>query len=139
MKRQGPCRSSAYLPEMNGKEGLAEVIFDTDVIVDHLQGTRVIDAGYKGSAYSSVTRAELYSGRGADEEVIDRILGQFDEIPVDQIIAEEAGRTRRIWGLRLPDALIAATAMIAKRPLYTRNLRDFRKVKALTLYKVELS
>jgi predicted nucleic acid-binding protein len=92
-----PCRSSAYLPETNGTEALAEVVFDTDILVDHLQGTRVIDVGYEGSAYSSVTRAELYSARGANERVIDRLLGQFDEIPVDQTIAEEAGRTRRTW------------------------------------------
>jgi predicted nucleic acid-binding protein len=113
---------------------MPNVIFDTDVLVDHLQGIREIGAEFGGSAYSSITRAELYSGRGADEGVIDRLLDQFDEIPVHQRIAEEAGRIRRGGSLRLPDALIAATAVVLDRSLYTRNARDFRKVRRLDLH-----
>jgi predicted nucleic acid-binding protein len=114
---------------------MTEVLFDTDVLVDHLQGIRTIGVEFAGSAYSSITRAELYSGRGAREGVIDRLLDQFDEVPVDQRVAEEAGRIRRIRSLRLPDALIAATAVVMKRSLYTRNIRDFKKVRRLTLHR----
>jgi predicted nucleic acid-binding protein len=114
---------------------VAEVLLDTDVLVDHLQGTRALGVELAGSAYSSITRAELYSGRDADERVIDRLLGHFREVPVDQRIAEEAARLRRTKGLRLPDGLIAATALVIKRPLYTRNVRDFRRVAGLSLHR----
>jgi predicted nucleic acid-binding protein len=114
---------------------MADVILDTDVLVDHLQGIREIGVEFAGSAYSSITRAELYSAGGADERVIDRLLDQFDEIPVHQRLAEEAGRIRRGGSLRLRDALIAATAVVLDRSLYTRNVRDFRKVRSLTLYR----
>jgi predicted nucleic acid-binding protein len=114
--------------------GVAEVVLDTDVLVDHLQGTRTLGSEFAGSRYSSITRAELFSAKKADEAVIDRLLAQFEEIPVDQRVAEEAGRIRRITGLRLPDALIAATAIRIKRPLFTRNVRDFKKVRRLALY-----
>jgi predicted nucleic acid-binding protein len=111
-----------------------EVVIDTDVLVDHLQGVKILGPEFSGSSYSSITRAELYSGKDADERIIDRLLDQFDEIPVDQRVAEEAGRIRRITGIRLPDALIAASAILKKSPLFTRNIRDFKKVRRLALH-----
>jgi predicted nucleic acid-binding protein len=51
----------------------------------------------------------------------------LDEIPVDRRDAE----VRRTAGLRLPDALIAATALIHELPLRTRNVDDFRRVPGL--------
>jgi predicted nucleic acid-binding protein len=119
---------------MNGIGAMAKVLFDTDVLVDHLSGARSLDASFAGSSYSSISRAELYSWEGADEAVIDKLLDQFDEIAVDRAVAEEAGRVRRESRIRLPDALIAATSMLSKRPLMTRNRRDFRKVQRLRLY-----
>ena len=88
-----------------------------------------------GSADSSISRFELYSWERADERVIDRPLDQFEEVAVDRPIAEEAGHIRRETKLRLPDALIAASAIMSKRPLTTRNLRDYRKVKGLRLHR----
>lgn len=114
---------------------MPEVLFDTDVLVDHLQGTRPISAEFVGSAYSSISRAELYGGSNADEQIIDRLLDQFDEVPVNRPVAEEAGRIRRSTNVRLPDALIAATALLSKKPLFTRNLRDFRKVPRVRLFR----
>ena len=114
---------------------MARVLLDTDVLIDHLAGSYAIPATVAGSAYSSISRAELYSWEHADERVIDRLLDQFEEVAVDRPIAEEAGRIRRETKLRLPDALIAASAIISKRPLMTRNLRDFKKVKRLRFHR----
>ncbi len=44
-------------------------------------------------------------------------------------VAEGAGRIRRETGLRLPDALIAATAIAHDLQLATRNGRDFERVR----------
>jgi predicted nucleic acid-binding protein len=114
---------------------MAKVVFDTDVLVDHLTRTRRIDPSLSGSCFSSISRAELYSWEDVDEAIVDRLLAQFEEIPVDRAVAEEAGRIRRETRLRLPDALIATTAILAKRPLFTRNRRDFRKVRRLRLHR----
>ncbi len=113
---------------------MARVLFDTDVLVDHLEGSHPIAASFAGSTYSSISRAELYSWKEADESIIDRLLDQFEEIAVERSVAEEAGRIRREAGLRLPDALIAATAVLSKLPLFTRNVRDFRRVSRLRLH-----
>lgn len=52
---------------------------------------------------------------------------------LDREVAEQAGRIRRGIRIKLPDALIAATALVTRRELVTRNARDFRKVKGLRL------
>lgn len=44
------------------------------------------------------------------------------------------GRIRRLHGLSLPDALIAATAMAGEMRLVTRNLRHFKAVPHLELH-----
>lgn len=113
---------------------MAKVLFDTDVLIAHLIGPPVLTDEFAGSSYSSISRAELYSGKNVDEEMVDRLLGQFDEITIDRAIAEEAGRIRRVHRIKLPDALIAATAITAKRPLFTRNKKDFKRVERLRLY-----
>lgn len=116
---------------------MAKVLFDTDVLIDHLRDPkRKIPSTFTDAAYSSVTRAELYSGSEGDEDIVDRLLDHFQEIPVDRAIAEEAGRIRRITGVRLPDALIAASAIVTKRRLVTRNLRDFKRIKRVRLEKL---
>ncbi len=113
---------------------MPRVLFDSDVLVDHLNGTKPITAKFAGSGFSSISRAELYSWELADESVIDLLLDEFEELPVDRLVAEEAGRIRRIKKVRMPDALIAATAITWKAPLLTRNVRDFKKIERLSLY-----
>jgi predicted nucleic acid-binding protein len=71
-----------------------------------------------------VTRAELFAGNTATE-IVRVLLAPFREIDIDREIAERAGRLRRESGIRLPDALIAATAVEHKLSLYTRNSSDF--------------
>ncbi len=107
-------------------------LIDTDVLIDHFRGVRRLRAA-DGSAISVITRCELFAGRRADEEAINGVLAALTEHPVDQAVAERAGRLRRAHGLRTPDALIAATALEHGHPLVTRNQRDFRRVPGLTV------
>lgn len=114
---------------------MARVVLDTDVLIDHLvDPSRALPTSLvSDAAYSSITRAELFSGENTDESVLEDLLVNFEEIVVDRLVAEEAGRIRRIAKIKLPDALIAATAIVTKRALVTRNVRDFRRVKRLKL------
>ena len=111
---------------------MADLLIDTDVFVDHLRGARELQPGDHRVHYSVITRAELLAGTSAGESV-NILLGPFREIPVDRRVAERAGRLRRESGVRLPDALIAATAIEGGLGLVTRNRRDFERIRGLRI------
>jgi len=115
---------------LTDRSAVAPVLVDTDILVDHLRGARRFKP--TGPVHVSVvTRAELFAGHATDERRVSDLLVPFVEHPVDAAVAERAGRLRRVHGLRLPDALIAATALEYGLSLRTRNVRDFAAVEGL--------
>lgn len=107
----------------------AELLVDTDVLIDHLRGERRLVATGR-LAVSVVSRCELFAGRDEPER-LRRFLSAMVELTIDPVIAELAGTTRRDTGIATPDALIAATALTHGLPLLTRNRRHFDRVSAL--------
>ncbi len=116
--------------EPNGT--VADILVDTDVFIDHLRGARQLAPAHHRVHYSVITRAELFAGTTASN-LVSTLLAPFREMPVDRAVAERAGRIRRDGGIRLPDALIAATAIEHKLGLATRNRADYEHVKGLRL------
>lgn len=114
---------------------MADVLVDTDVFIDHIRGAKQIKTGRNRLHYSIITRAELFAGTSASD-VITQLLEPFRELVVDRAVAERAGRIRHEAGVRLPDALIAATAVEHGMSLATRNRRDFEAVRGLRLRSV---
>lgn len=93
-------------------------------------------------AVSAVTMAELAAGphattdpaeRARRQERVQRAEATFEPLPVDAAVARAYGRVyaaaaaagRKARGRRAFDLLIAATAIAAGLPLYTRNPDDF--------------
>jgi len=111
---------------------VADLLVDTDLFIDHLRGAERLAAARHRVHYSVITRAELFAGTTASD-LVSTLLAPFREIPVDRAIAERAGRIRRESGIRLPDALIAATALQHRLGLATRNRSDFEHVRGLRL------
>jgi hypothetical protein len=112
---------------------MAEVLVDTDVLVDHLRGATRFRPGRSRVLCSVITRAELFAGRGADEDAVRLLLAAFGDVGVDRAVAEAGGRIRRETGIPLPDALVAATALSRGVPVVTRNRRHFEQVRGLRL------
>jgi tRNA(fMet)-specific endonuclease VapC len=110
---------------------VADVLVDTDVLVDQLRGARRLPPG--GYRYSVVTRCELYAGRPKEEEPMRRLLATMREVLVDREIAETAGRLSRDLRIAPRDALIAATALQQGVALLTANWRHFESVPGLEL------
>lgn len=108
---------------------MAELLVDTDVCIDHLEGAKRLPRRGRLS-YSVITRAELLAGAPDHEPAVRRLLAGMEELVVDRRVAERAGIMRR-FGLRMPDALIAATALVHQLTLLTRNVEDFRRAPGL--------
>ena len=109
---------------------MTRVVFDTNVLVDYLRGidaARVELERYDEWTISLVTWMELLVGAHDEEEeaVIRAFLGRFGVADVDRRTAEEAVRFRRTRRIRLPDAIVWATARVRQAVLVTRNTKDF--------------
>lgn len=115
-------------------------VLDTSVVVD----LERIEPGLlpRQVAVTALTLAELAAGphatgdtdeRGRRQDRLQRAEAAFDPLPFDAEAARAYGRIfaavtaagRKARGARAVDLLIAATALAAGLPLYTRNGRDF--------------
>jgi len=121
-------------------------LIDTSVVIDL---ERIApDALPSEIAIAAVTVAELAAGPHATHDPTERARRQdrlqraeatFDAIPFDaaaaraygRLYAEVAAAGRKARGKRALDLLIAATALAADIPLYTRNPADFDGLGAL--------
>ncbi len=108
-----------------------KVLLDTDVLIDHLRGYRHLSE--QDTAISVISRTELFAGGERQETSVEALLEGCEEVAVDTSIARRAGRIKRQTGLKIADALIAATALERNLPLMTRNLRHFKRVTGLAL------
>lgn len=79
-------------------------------------------------SYPAITDKERY--------VFERLLPQLSIIPPDFTIALRAAELRKQYRLKLGDSVIAATALITRSSLVTRNVRDFRNIPILELRKI---
>ena len=111
---------------------VSDVLVDTDVFIDHLRGAFELRLGRYRVHYSMITRAELVAGNTATDLTI-RLLAPFREIAVDRAVAERGGRIAREFGVRLPDALIAATAIEHGLSVVTRNRKHFEPIRGIRL------
>lgn len=130
------------MPEAASARGL----IDTSVVIDldHV----ISDELPAEIAIAAVTLAELAAGPHATADPTERARRQqrlqlaeatFDAIPFDATAARAYGRVyaeilatgRKTRGRRAVDLLIAATAVGAGLPLYTRNPTDFDGLSAI--------
>jgi hypothetical protein len=130
------------VPETRHARGL----IDTSVVID-LQEIDPADLPVE-VAVSAVTLAELAAGphatadsaeRARRQDRLQRVEATFEPFPVDAAVARAYGRVyaavatvgREARGRRAFDLLIAATALAAELPLYTRNPNDFGELDCL--------
>jgi hypothetical protein len=105
-------------------------VFDTNILIDYLAGhlpaRQELDR-YASARIAIVTWIEVMVGvKDKNEEAITReFLNSFETIPLDQHVAESAVQLRRQYRLRLPDAVIWASAKSRDSLLITRNTRDY--------------
>lgn len=108
------------------------LLFDTNILIDYLNGVEAarveVDSRSK-RLISSVTWMEMLAGARTDEEedVIEMFLREFKVVDITRPIAREAVAVRKRARIRLPDAIIWASAQHESALLVTRNTKDFPK------------
>ena len=107
-----------------------KAIFDSDVLIDFLQGlvqARDEIKKYSEPCYSVISWMEVMSGAETSDETTSarRFLSAMKMVNVTGAIAEKAVEIRKANRVKLPDAIILATADIEGCILVTRNIKDF--------------
>lgn len=123
------------------------ILCDTNIFIEIYKGNNIVieifkNIGQNNVAISDVTCAELlYGARNKNElSLIRKDINNLLVLPISSPISTQAVKLVEQFSLshnlNLPDALIASTAMFHDLELYTLNLKDFKFLKNITLYKV---
>ncbi len=121
------------------------ILLDTNILIEFYKDNQTVRGvletqGVSNLAISVITAGELYFGARDKREMrkIEKHLSLLEQIPLDAEITDlflkllcEYALSHR---LNIPDALIAATAIQNKLPLYTLNIKDFQYIPGLELY-----
>jgi len=122
------------------------ILCDTNIIIEFLKNNKdIVDdltrIGESSVYISTITAAELYFG-ALNKTELDNIktkIGKLIHIPLNQDISDIFEKLMLKHSLAhklsIPDALIAATALYYDLELYTLNIKDFKFIKDIRLYK----
>ena len=104
-------------------------LFDTNILIDYLNGVAAAKAEiarYEHPAISVISWIEVLAGTKPGVETETRkFLSSFERLDLTERIAERAVALRRAAKMRVPDAIILATARVQNLVLVTRNTKDF--------------
>lgn len=119
-------------------------LWDTNTVIYYLQqqfplqSEKLIDELLKdsGPAISVITEIELLCWKTPVENDL-KVLNNFIEeafvIELDRDIKLKTAEIRKVHKVKLPDAVIAATALVYDAALVTRNVTDFKNIDGLKL------
>ena len=121
------------------------ILCDTNILIEFYKNTADVinelrHIGQDRLAISVITQAELYYGAINKTELgkIKHHLAFLNTISLDTAISEEFIALMEKYSLShklaIPDALIASTALVFQKELYTLNTKDFRFISGLRLY-----
>jgi predicted nucleic acid-binding protein len=119
---------------------------DTNAVIYYLRGDKnavptiddILSSPF--SIYiSTISEVELFSFKHiteSEKEKIEKLLRSIYIIPLDSNIARIAGQIRRTTNLKVPDSVIAATAIFTGSTILTRNYRDFKNIPNISILKI---
>jgi predicted nucleic acid-binding protein len=116
-------------------------LIDTNAAIDYigeampLKGLTfmdyIIDKEY---SISVISRIELYAYSKLtekDKDTLDIFTGQASVLNINDEIIEQTIELRKTYKTKLPDAIIAATALVYGLTLISRNTSDFKNIQGL--------
>lgn len=123
--------------------GTMKAVIDSNILIYHLNAA-LSDAGEElllrlaesDAVTSVITRIELLGWPGHSSTNLrkaETLLSRFVEQQLNEEIVQHTIDIRCRHRLKLPDSIIAATALYLRFPLVTRNVNDFKVIKGLKL------
>jgi len=111
---------------------LVKAVFDTNILIDYLNGIEAAKeelARYRIRQISIVTFIEVMVGaKSADEEsAIRSFLATFEVLELSAAIAQEVILIRQQLRLKIPDAIVYATARTQGCILVSRNSKELKR------------
>src|SRR5665213_2052832 len=111
-------------------------LLDSNILIDALaglpHGARVLREARQRTEvsviYSAITRIEVLGFPNLSEQeeaAVRRLLNGFEEVPISNAVIERTIQIRKSVRIKIPDALIAASAEIFQASVVTRNSADF--------------
>ena len=121
------------------------ILCDTNILIESYKNNPTIVnelrlTGIDRLAISVITQAELYYGAINKTELlkIQKHLNLLPNFPIDNQVSAQfiqlMGHYSLSYKLAIPDALIAATALVNNVSSYTLNLKDFRFIEGIKLH-----
>lgn len=106
------------------------VVIDSNIIIDYFKGIKEAENTinkYSIKYISFITWIECLVKIPKDrQELAIDLLSEFDLVTMDERLMHEALKIRQATRLKLPDAIIYATAKTKLASLLTRNTKDFK-------------
>jgi|SRR3972149_1385300 len=118
---------------MNG----SNLVADTNIILYLFNGDERISEILSGKQLyiSFITELEILSYRGISKSGLikaEQFLSQCKIIDINAGIKKKSVEIRKTFSLKLPDSIVAATAMYLELPLISAD-SDFKRIKELEL------
>jgi predicted nucleic acid-binding protein len=109
-----------------------KALFDTNILIDFTRGVEAACVELDGCGKAAVSRIvwiEFLVGATTPALETQRrhLLREFEVVEIDAAVARQAVSIRQTTRLRLPDAIILATARVHDMLLVTSNHRDFSR------------
>jgi toxin FitB len=114
-------------------------LLDTNIIIYSYQSAfsylkpLVLDPN---NAVSAISRLEVlgFYGISAGEEIYCQyVFKLLQDFPVSENVLLKAIELRKTYKMKLGDSIVAATALLENREIYTRNVSDFNKIPNLVV------
>ena len=120
----------------------AQHLIDSNAVIDYLSGKlppngmafmhSIVNVVPKVSV---ITQIEVlgYNAPPEDEQLLIDFIGDSEVLGISDLVVNQSIELRKQLKIKLPDAIIAATALVHGWKLVSRNTSDFKGISGLTV------
>ena len=119
-----------------------EYLIDSNAIIDYLSGVLPIKGmDFLSEVVNEVPRVSViskievlgYSAQPSAQQLLTNFMNDAEILQLSDAIVNQTIEIRKTHKIKLPDAIIAATALVNRFTLISRNKSDFKNIDGLTV------